>query len=417
MTGIRVYIPTTEGPSEIQRITMEDPDVRSVICLDGKAIALPISADYDAFVRAPTGVIEAGFGQAAFRLDVSQEVTDGLSWQLAVYAAHALNAAGKFAMREQAAHQAIWLTGEVDCALNIRPVDHVARKLRQSGRLITDLAAAGTPLTVYLPRQNLAELNDETLRVAGINDQTCRVVAVDEIADVLADLRLPVRPRSKPAGPPPGKVRWSRWITAPLAVCAGMSVLAVGATLSTPEKNIAIARPQASKPVASQALTFLAVRSVSPQGANCLDANPVVTRRTLPETGQLDPVNAAGICDLRYRLINSGASSLYVMAVGSRRDATATKYRTRIYLNDYLLRPGGHVDLDARPPRNMSGELSQNFLMSAFAASEIDRRAKLQARLGTARKIMDPKSWRTWRDRLVSASGPNLIRATQEIHP
>ena len=65
MKRTAVYIATTEGPSEIQRITPEDSDVRSVICHDGKAIALPVSADYDSFVRRPTGVIEACFGHSA----------------------------------------------------------------------------------------------------------------------------------------------------------------------------------------------------------------------------------------------------------------------------------------------------------------------------------------------------------------
>jgi hypothetical protein len=428
VTGIRVYIPTTEGPSEIQRITPEDPDVRSVICLDGKAIALPISADYDAFVRAPTGVIEARFGQSVFRLDVSQDVTDGLSWQLAVYAAHALQAAGKFAMREQAAHRAIWLTGEVDCALNIRPVDHVARKLRQSGRLITDLAMAGTPLTIYVPRQNFAELDDETLRAAGINDLTCRLVPVDEIADVLADLRLPVRSRSTPFRHSPKTLRWSRWITAPLAICAGLSVMAVGANLSTSVKDVAVVSPPkpllqqvsmttAPDPVVAQTLSFVSVNTVAPRGESCTGADLIVSRNILPATGQLNSVRASSLCDLRYRLTNSGNAPLNIMAVGARRDATANNYRTRIFLEDYLLRPGAYVDLDARPPRIVTAALSQIFLIAALSTSEASRRAMLKALIRTAGKPMEQKSWSLWRDRMVRASGTNLTRSTQEIHP
>ena len=246
MTGIRVHIPTTEGPSEIQRITLEDPDVRAVVGLDGKAVALPISADYDAFVRAPTGVIEAGFGHSAFRLDASQEITEGVNWQLAAYADHALHAADRLAMREQAAHRVIWLTGEVDCALNIRPVRHVARKLRQSGRLIADLATAGMPLTIYIPRENHAELDDETLLVGGIDDLNCRIVPVDQISHVLADLRLPARRKSGYSASAPKSAKWSPWVTAPLAVLAGLTVLAVGASLTAPQKNIAAIQPPAS---------------------------------------------------------------------------------------------------------------------------------------------------------------------------
>ena len=97
MKSIRVFIATTDGPAEVQRIAEEDPDVKSVVCLDGKAVALPISPDYDAFVRAPTGVIERSYGHRAFRLDVSREISSGLSWQLGIFIAHALHVAGRLA--------------------------------------------------------------------------------------------------------------------------------------------------------------------------------------------------------------------------------------------------------------------------------------------------------------------------------
>ena len=93
----RIVIATTEGPAEVERLSEEDPDVRSVVCLQGKALALPISPDYDAFVRRPVGVIEARFGHACYRLDVSAPISGGLSWQLGVFAAHALKAAGRLA--------------------------------------------------------------------------------------------------------------------------------------------------------------------------------------------------------------------------------------------------------------------------------------------------------------------------------
>ncbi len=80
--AVRVYIGTTEGPSEIQRVTLEDAKVRSVICLGGKTIALPIARSYDSFVREPTGVIEKYFGHPAYRIDVSTPIEVGNSWQL-----------------------------------------------------------------------------------------------------------------------------------------------------------------------------------------------------------------------------------------------------------------------------------------------------------------------------------------------
>ncbi len=89
MKQVTVHIATTDGPAEIERLTAEDPEVRSVVCLGGKAVALPISADYDAFVRKPTGVIEAYFGHGAWRIDLARPISGGMSWQLGAFIAHA----------------------------------------------------------------------------------------------------------------------------------------------------------------------------------------------------------------------------------------------------------------------------------------------------------------------------------------
>nr|MDJ0981576.1 hypothetical protein [Kiloniellales bacterium] len=132
MTKVRVFIATTEGPAEVQRITAEDPNVRSVICLDCKAVSLPISPGYDAFVRSPTGLLEAAFGHSSYRLDVAQPISSGLSWQLGVLVAHALFAAGRLAEKNQAAERAIWLTGEVDRDREVLAISHLDEKLRSS---------------------------------------------------------------------------------------------------------------------------------------------------------------------------------------------------------------------------------------------------------------------------------------------
>ena len=95
MNSVTVYIATTIKPVAIQRITEEDPEVNSVICLAGKAISLPISGAYNAFVRNPTGVIQRDFGHSAYRIDVSGKIEDGYSWQLGVFVAHALKRAAR----------------------------------------------------------------------------------------------------------------------------------------------------------------------------------------------------------------------------------------------------------------------------------------------------------------------------------
>ena len=77
-----IFIATTNGSVGIQRITKEDPDIDSVVCLDGKAMPLPISNAYQDFVRQPTGQF-ARFGapvlwQIFNRDDRDISITQGL---------------------------------------------------------------------------------------------------------------------------------------------------------------------------------------------------------------------------------------------------------------------------------------------------------------------------------------------------
>lgn len=124
MSGITVHILTTTGPATIQRIREEDSHVASVICLDGRAEALPVSQAYDAFVRKPVGIVEKLTGHDAYRMDVSARVDEGRSWQLSAYIAHVVN------LSMEAPDLHIFATGEVDDALSVRAVEHITEKLQ-----------------------------------------------------------------------------------------------------------------------------------------------------------------------------------------------------------------------------------------------------------------------------------------------
>ncbi len=148
---IRIYIATTEGPVEVQRITKEDPDVRSVLCLNGTAKALPVSRAYDAFIKEPTGVVQRSYQHASYRMDVSDPITDGNSWQLGAFIAHALFAEDRLAGPDDKVDNAIWLTGEVDRDLNVRPVNHIEEKLLKSQALFQKLKDDDIRLFCFIP--------------------------------------------------------------------------------------------------------------------------------------------------------------------------------------------------------------------------------------------------------------------------
>ena len=191
MKSVRVYIATTEGPAEVQRITEEDPNLKSVICLDGKALALPISPDYEAFVRSPTGILEKAYGHSAYRMDVSTAISEGMSWQLGTLVAHALFAADRLALKNEEASQVVWLTGEVDRDLQVLPVEYVREKVRRSGPLLAELKAAEVRVTLGMPRRNFEELDAGWLERLGIGAEACRIVPLDSADQIFDLLGLP----------------------------------------------------------------------------------------------------------------------------------------------------------------------------------------------------------------------------------
>lgn len=145
---VRVVVATTEGPSTVLRVTAEDPALRSVVCLGRSTTTLPISRAYDAFVRAPTGVVERAVGHRAFRVDVSAPIDDGDSWQLGLYLAHRLKAAGRLAEDDAPAALVLWASGRVDADLTVQPVDRLDEKLRRS---VTLFATPGMRILAVVP--------------------------------------------------------------------------------------------------------------------------------------------------------------------------------------------------------------------------------------------------------------------------
>ncbi|GAB6051208.1 hypothetical protein JCM17960_00280 [Magnetospira thiophila] len=180
MTTLRVYIATTDGPSEVQRLTPEDPDLQSVICLNGRAQPLPISAAYDAFVRKPTGVVERMVGHPVFRADVARPITDGTSWQLGLLLAHVLHHRGRLCGRETDPDALVWVTGEVDTDLNLHPVAGIAAKIAASAALFQQARADGKPVHLIVPTDNEAAVRAALGQdIAGLE-----VVAVARFDDV-----------------------------------------------------------------------------------------------------------------------------------------------------------------------------------------------------------------------------------------
>ncbi|SCA58266.1 hypothetical protein MTBPR1_90113 [Candidatus Terasakiella magnetica] len=194
MKRIAILIATTGGPVLVDRITPE-PAPQSMICLQRQSDVLPISADYDDFVRPGSGVIMREFGpyeEGAFRMDVSAAIGTGLSWQLGVFGAHAVFKSETCELSNlENADLIVWLSGTVDYDLNVGDVDHMAEKVESSALLLAEFIAKGTPIIFGAGLEN-AKFLAEHKPPKGIE-----VFSLKTTHDLLQAMGLGQRPQDK----------------------------------------------------------------------------------------------------------------------------------------------------------------------------------------------------------------------------
>ncbi len=175
---------------------------------------LPISAAYDNFVRLGSGVIEKTFGPfegGAFRLDVSEAIETGESWQLGAFVAHALAAAPKTGLlgAQDTADSIVWLTGRVDCDLAVGSVGHLPEKVHAARDAMAAWVALGSSVTMIVPQG----ADHEAVQAAGV-PHGVRLVGVRSAVDALRALGLEL-----PLAPEPRK-KFPAWAAACVAILA-----------------------------------------------------------------------------------------------------------------------------------------------------------------------------------------------------
>jgi len=338
MSGrLRVVVATTDGPSVVRRITAEDPALRSVICLAGTATALEVSRDYDAFVRRPTGVIERDVGHPVFRADVDRPIDAGRSWELGLYLAHRLKAAGRLAEDDQPADGVVWASGTVDADLNVGAIDRLADKARRSGALFD----GDTPVLVVLPAANAAEGAPGPM---GATD----LLAITRVEEALSHLHLidPV----PPAGPGWG----GRWVRGGILA----ATLAAGIVwLSRPTPGPIDPEPLSQAGVAASATSETVAADAAPFDPSDVAFDVLEARAEASGCGPgsvVDPAVASepGVCAVAFRATNHGARParmwLYAAVQGTFREyASRQRY---VELADGILAPGESGEARVHPP-------------------------------------------------------------------
>lgn len=345
---VRVVIATSIGPSTVLRLGEEDPQVRSVACLRGTPEALPISGAYDAFVRNPTGVVERAVGHPAFRVDLDAPVDDGDSWQLGLYLAHRLKAAGRLAEAGEPAEMTVWATGTVDRDLAVGPVERVADKLRRSASL---LAADGDRMLLAVPTGNRP-----ALEAAGLPARAT-VMLVGDVRQVLGRIGVETGVGRRRTAPRLGVVL--AVVASAMAMAAGAAVM-LGRAAGPPGPEL----PAAWDP-ARMTVALVELRPTA--GGDCDGA--------LGESA-VDPgmETAPGVCRVVYRVANGGGAParfwLAAMAGGSFREYVGgDRY---LELSTGRLAPGATAEAGVSLPRWIRGPMTVTGVL-AVADGEDER--------------------------------------------
>ncbi len=436
MKRFRLFIGTTDGPAEVQRVTPEDREVRSVICLDGKAISLPISDDYDTFVRRPTGVVEALLGHPAYRVDVSQPIGGGYSWQLGVLVAHILADAGRLAAPEEHVRTALWLTGEVDHKLNIGAVDDVALKLTRAVTTFETLRDGGIELVIIVPEACLDQAKGALAAAFAGRQGMPRIIGVKLLDDVLGAIGAPRRRRNWSKRPIPRKPRRAllRGLALGTATASVVMVAAAGWTSGSDDLAAPVAAPVAAAGLATDiALSSPApadapphqlglIETRAPENSDCAAVHlagtePVVIRHRISASARhlLSSIVPDGLCDFRYRVTHPGFGTLTIAAIAARHDGSGRQFRTKALIQTRALAAGATLDLDARPPRHVAAPLVQRVVLLAVTGGPASAdTARLERAVAAVSAATTPKTWDQAITR-ISGQGVYVISARQNF--
>ena len=138
---ISVIIPTTDGPSQILRLTALEAAPRSVMRTQEDYRPLPVSSAYQAFAS-QGGPMDIAFGleSSAFDLRLSDRIDTGRSWELPVALAHWLQMRGHD-IGTNAPELVLWATGALDLDMAVIAQDyHLETKLAGSLSLLQALS-------------------------------------------------------------------------------------------------------------------------------------------------------------------------------------------------------------------------------------------------------------------------------------
>ena len=166
MKSYTVLIPTTQNIIGFSDITVEDKNVSPIVCVNNSLTPLPISADYNNFIKSPSGIVEKFTKISSYRLDLTSSIDTGESWQLGFLVAHLINHFGtlNFSKTDQLipknSDNILWCSGAVNANLDLNDVSHIKTKLLNSKQIFDKALKQRKFLYLCVSKGNAKEVEE-----------------------------------------------------------------------------------------------------------------------------------------------------------------------------------------------------------------------------------------------------------------
>ena len=166
MKPVTVLVPTTQNIVGFTDITVEDNNVSPIVCVNNSLTPLPISLDYNNFIKSPSGVVEKYTKISSYRLDLTNSIDRGESWQLGFLVAHLINHFGNliFSKTEELipvdTDDILWCSGVVNANLDLDEVTHIKAKLLNSKQIFDEAIKQKKIIHLCVSKGNAKEVED-----------------------------------------------------------------------------------------------------------------------------------------------------------------------------------------------------------------------------------------------------------------
>lgn len=160
---LHIFVATTQGVVAIQNIhDLNDADINSLVSINGTSTISAISGGYHNFVKKGSGIIQREFGGISYRVNISEQIDQGNSWQLAFYLAHAAHQQGILGNGVvQSGDSVIVATGEVNTSeRRVLPVEQVPKKLSLLSSKLEQWAQLTEKVHILIPSKNMADVDE-----------------------------------------------------------------------------------------------------------------------------------------------------------------------------------------------------------------------------------------------------------------